>query len=693
MRKCSDCEAEISADDKYCSDCGADLSKPDAIDFDVDSRRILNGLREMDEIRFEHFVADLWQKLGWETEVTQASADAGIDVVAEKEKPYPQKQLIQAKRYSEGNTVSSSDVQQYSALKQQKDGVDASVIVTTSSFSRDAEKRGQELNVKLVDGNQLLDIIDDLDAYGLLEEYIDLSEEETEEAEEALETVETRDNVAEQVSPSESTTETTTAVSENPSRSHTQVEEEIGLPDTKWRKGVMAATGGWIVVLFGLTVLPDALGGFLVLFSWILLPIALYKDAAEVQQYTDWPKYRWAYILPSLIWIIAVVPGLVYLWKRRNLEPSTDLSVETTLEGSNSVEYNQDQEEASVVEDSVDTEPDSGFQINSLEYNGDRYRYQYSDSPNGRWSAAYGRSHDTDDRFFLFEGDEIRVTEPLENVGTLGGQAAVSNNGVAAVIDNLDQEELSGKLYVFDSSGEQLLGHLLNANVEACTVSEDGKYAAAATLNPDCSTYIFDVEKGEQVLKHENLDGNKTDIEFRSDDDGLHLYLFENRDEDPLYAIDLEGEVVWKSEELQRQERLQQLMESSRTDDLEEALDLLEEAYELAEEENEQKNVARKLADTHWSLAQNTEYDTDKWWQHLNQAKAYYTEILPWYDGKQGVAKVSRKQGKYHLDQGNEETALELFRSIAKLEEEYDVQLLTEADERRLKELSREKVE
>jgi len=669
MRQCSACGAEITPEDSYCSECGADLSEPDAISFDVDSGEILDRLQGMDEIEFEYFVADLWQELGWSTRVTQASSDAGIDVIAEKSKPYSQKQLIQVKRYSPGNTVSSSDVQQYAALKQQKDGVDASVIVTTSTFSRDAETRGEELNVKLVDGEQLLEIIDDLDAYNLLEEYLDFSQEEAEEAEESIEAVEeSNEEVTEDVSP-EGTT----------------VQAEVSVPSTSWHKAVMAATGGWVVALLGLSVLPDAFGGFLILFSWLLLPLALYKDAGKVRQYVEWPKYKWAYILPSLIWILAVVPGAVYLWKRRKLaaSASVDFSIEATVSGPDGSELDLDEGRES---DSV--ADDGDFEIDRVEYQGVSYRSQYSDSPNGRWRAAYGSSFDAEeDRFFLYEQGDLRVTKPLENVGTLDGKADVSNNGVAAVIDNLDREELSGKLYVFDSSGEQLLGHFFNANVETCAVSMGGEYAAASTLSPDSSTYIFDVEKGRQILKHENINGNKVDVEFQ-DEDGPKLYLFDDRENGPLYAIDLSGEVVWRSEELQRQERLQELMDSSETEDLGEALDLLEEAYDLAEEENERKNVARKLADTHWSLAKGLENDSDEWWSHLNQAKAYYTEILPWYDGKQGVAKVSRKQGKYHLKQGNEETALELFQSIAELEEEYDVQLLTDADKRRIKELS-----
>ena len=60
-------------------------------------------LQEMDPYDFEYFVADLWERMGWETEVSAASADEGVDVVARKDTPYEQTALIQAKR-SEHNS-------------------------------------------------------------------------------------------------------------------------------------------------------------------------------------------------------------------------------------------------------------------------------------------------------------------------------------------------------------------------------------------------------------------------------------------------------------------------------------------------------------------------------------------------------------------------------------------------------------
>lgn len=125
-------------------------------------------MREMDSYSFETLVADLWQLQGWTTNVTNESGDMGIDVVAEKNDPIPQKQLIQAKRYQNGNTIGSSKIQQYSSLRQQEPGADSVAVVTTSSFTTQAQEIADQLNVKLVDIDLLCEIVDGLNAYDVV---------------------------------------------------------------------------------------------------------------------------------------------------------------------------------------------------------------------------------------------------------------------------------------------------------------------------------------------------------------------------------------------------------------------------------------------------------------------------------------------------------------------------------------------
>ncbi|WP_435177928.1 restriction endonuclease [Halorussus sp. AFM4] len=129
-------------------------------------------LRELAPYEFEQFVAELWSLQGWETEVSQQSTDQGIDVIATKEHPVHQKHVLQVKRYGEGNKVGSQAVQQYSSLRQQEPGTDTVVIVTTSEFTRQARELADQLNVKLINGHDLSNLVSQLDAHSLITNYV-----------------------------------------------------------------------------------------------------------------------------------------------------------------------------------------------------------------------------------------------------------------------------------------------------------------------------------------------------------------------------------------------------------------------------------------------------------------------------------------------------------------------------------------
>lgn len=140
---------------------------------------LLSQLRQMDEYEFEHLVADVWELRGWETTVTTGSSDRGIDVIARKSSPFSQKYLIQAKRYSADNKIGSPDIQQYSSLRQQEADVDAVVVVTTSSFSSQARQMAKDLNVKLISGDDLSEMISELGSQELLSDYSQTDTEST----------------------------------------------------------------------------------------------------------------------------------------------------------------------------------------------------------------------------------------------------------------------------------------------------------------------------------------------------------------------------------------------------------------------------------------------------------------------------------------------------------------------------------
>jgi hypothetical protein len=147
-------------------------------------------LQSVDPYEFEDLVAEVWEADGWDTQVSRASNDMGVDVEAYKtDGIVDHKAVIQAKRYSEGNKIGRPKIQQYHSLKEQDQEADVAVVVTTSSFTSTAEDWAADHNVKLVDGEDLLQRIKEQNLEDLVDEYApplseikdDDSKQETEE--------------------------------------------------------------------------------------------------------------------------------------------------------------------------------------------------------------------------------------------------------------------------------------------------------------------------------------------------------------------------------------------------------------------------------------------------------------------------------------------------------------------------------
>jgi len=137
------------------------------------SRDVLNDLLSLDPERFEEFIADVWQeRQGWITAVTKSSDDHGVDVIGQPPgRPY-QKTAVQCKRYSPPLTVGRPEIQQYNSLKYSHDDIVGVTIVTTSSFSSRAIDEAERLDVKCIDGSDLVEIIERQDAYEILDRYL-----------------------------------------------------------------------------------------------------------------------------------------------------------------------------------------------------------------------------------------------------------------------------------------------------------------------------------------------------------------------------------------------------------------------------------------------------------------------------------------------------------------------------------------
>jgi len=569
-------------------------------------------------------------------------------VTAVRHAPYRTKALIQAKRYGPNTTVGSPDVQQYASLKQQRQGVDKVVIVTTNEFTGQARELAQSLNVKLVNGDELAGMVEQLDAHDLVRDYLNLPEPDEDEDKE--------DETAE-----EAETEATAEVPE--------ADLDVSVPPTVWRWGIAAGTVGWLS-LFGLVEnVSDGVFALVFLFSWFVLPVSIHMDTKEVRKRNeDAFRYPWAYVAGSAVWFVSILVGVAYLWRVRSVDAGA--GVKAGAESS---------EGEGVRETGDDGEEDGGDGTidEALTHDGTEYACTEEAAADG-WTVYRGRGEDNEAALVVRNG-EVVVSEEVGSVVA----ADVTEDGVVAVADGLDDRVPSGRFVVLDADGERLVTHLFNSDIADCAVT-DG-HAAVSTASPDDTTYVFDTETGD-ASEHPNLRGEKGNVRFDEEDGETVVAVSGDSDDEPLYYVNADGEVVRKSDRLLRRERLDELLEGGR-EKLEEAVEELRERYDESEGEAE---PAVELADARLALANEIREDegvTDEFWEYLEAAKESYYDAAPRYDGRQGVAEVLRRQSEYYVRRNADEAALSRLREIEELEE-YEGELLTEEDRKRIERLS-----
>jgi hypothetical protein len=104
---------------------------------------------------------------------------------------------------------------------------------------------------------------------------------------------------------------------------HRQVTNDAPLPRTNWWRAIVVTTVFWgiFIPLAGIAVEGSVLFKILsfgMVVAWVVLPIAIYKDALEtVDDALNWSPRVWVYVLSSLIPIINFVAGVTYLVRRR----------------------------------------------------------------------------------------------------------------------------------------------------------------------------------------------------------------------------------------------------------------------------------------------------------------------------------------------------------------------------------------
>jgi restriction system protein len=118
-------------------------------------RELLQWLRSMKPSEFEKYIADLFRRMGYETEVTGGSYDRGIDVIVEKDGI---KHYIQCKKFIT-QEVSVGAVRDFYGAIADHVANGKGYFITTNKFTLEAERFVEDKPIELIDGFRLVDYI------------------------------------------------------------------------------------------------------------------------------------------------------------------------------------------------------------------------------------------------------------------------------------------------------------------------------------------------------------------------------------------------------------------------------------------------------------------------------------------------------------------------------------------------------
>lgn len=115
----------------------------------------LEQLRKLSPRQFEDYIANLFQHLGFRTEVVGGSYDGGIDIIATRN---GEKYYIQCKKFITSQVPVGAVRDFYGAIVDRQVYTKA-FFITTNVFTLEAEKFCEDKPIELIDGPKLMEYI------------------------------------------------------------------------------------------------------------------------------------------------------------------------------------------------------------------------------------------------------------------------------------------------------------------------------------------------------------------------------------------------------------------------------------------------------------------------------------------------------------------------------------------------------
>jgi hypothetical protein len=221
-------------------------------------------------------------------------------------------------------------------------------------------------------------------------------------------------------------------------------------------------------------------------------------------------------------------------------------------------------------------------------------------SPNEEYAIAY-----TPDEFFLFTTAVLTAHKSIAGLRI----GSISNSGVALIAGDLtesdrsehssdtdinvnieigspDYSKFNNEVAFYSLEGELLHQEPVPGRIVDGAIDADGTYAALLTeLEETTSLHVYDVSDRTKLWKQETRDehpsqlGEKKEaVTFERSEGDIRIVLSETPDDDPTYAVNLSGEVVWTTDQLVLRDDISGLL--TKLEDPEESVPALENTYD-----------------------------------------------------------------------------------------------------------------
>lgn len=343
--------------------------------------------------------------------------------------------------------------------------------------------------------------------------------------------------------------------------------------------------------------------------------------------------------------------------------------------------------------------------------------------------SRYG-SKDEDGYVALLQEDTVCWFQRPSDPRSVG----VSDAGDVVIADWIKYGESTGAtISVFDRDQSRVYEDHLDVSTPTVDISTDGDLIAICPYGE--SARILDIRRDTEITHHEYDIADRLVPNWITVDGEPQVEFSHNTGDDPLYRIDVDGNVTWASNSFESLQYYQvvtldesvpwtdvigdfaadyaatddpelkdtiansigdtRLVDANR-DELQEIVSALTSVRStFTEHDAHKKLISQVLGEAYYRLASDLQSDVsvdNQFWQLIDQSAAEYRTVLPWYEAKKGLSKALRLQANQYAKQNRSGEALCCYEQIETLESRFDVNLFSTGDKNRLEDYREKKV-